>query len=212
MAVVEAMTPTPPADARCEACECADENHGCAIEDHDCCAPGAGKCVEKVTFMVPRNHAEELHALLAQLTMEAEEWHTCFNTEKALCRTSDENAGSTPSQPASKRADTLGPCEFPRCSDPKNERPYAVVHCAHKGERLLWCQMRVYPTPEHHLLIRSLDTSADNPPTETRCFKCGGTVEEAERWPVCSCDEKDEATCQVHGNPDGYSDRAPKES
>jgi len=81
--------------------------------------------------------------------------------------TRESGAGSTPSQPASKRADTLGPCEFPRCSDPKNERPYAVVHCAHKGERLLWCQM-MYPTPEHHLLIRSLDTSADNPPTETR--------------------------------------------
>jgi len=24
--------------------------------------------------------------------------------------------------------------------------------------------------------------------------------------PVCSCDAKDEATCPIHGNPDGYSD------
>ena len=56
---------------------------------------------------------------------------------------------------------TLGPCEFPKCPDPRNERPDSMVHCQHKGENL-W-DHTVPPNWMHHLLIQSADTSVTAP-------------------------------------------------
>ena len=55
----------------------------------------------------------------------------------------------------------LGPCEFPKCPDPRNERPDSMVHCQHKGENL-W-DHTVPPNWMHHLLIQSADTSVTAP-------------------------------------------------
>ena len=56
---------------------------------------------------------------------------------------------------------SLGPCEFPKCPDPKCERD-TTVHCVHDKSEHLWPHT-VPPDSMHHLLIRSADTTAPPP-------------------------------------------------
>ena len=56
---------------------------------------------------------------------------------------------------------SLGPCEIPKCPDPKCERD-TTVHCVHDKSEHLWPHT-VPPDSMHHLLIRSADTTAPPP-------------------------------------------------